>query len=284
MQLSYLEPASMDEAVRILAEHENSARVIAGGTDLVRQLQEKSLVLDYLVSLELIPLLDRMRYTEAKGLSIGTLVPIRELERSEKFDQGYVALSQAAQSLGSRAIRNVATIGGNLCNAAPCADTAPPLIGLSAKVTIAGTKGNRALPLEEFFRGPGQTVLGAGDVLVEIQVPPSAPGARSAYLKHTRSPIDLAVVGVAVVLTTKGDRVCNDARIVLGSVAPTPIRARRAEDLLRGEKLSPSLVARCASMAASEAKPISDVRATAEYRMEIISVLVRRALEQVIQE
>ena len=281
MRFNYLEPATIKEAVSLLSKYDGKARAIAGGTDLLVQIRGKTIKPEYVVDIGYIPGLDYINYDEKQGLSIGALATIRAIEKSDKLCRIYPVISQAAGLLGSVAIRNVATIGGNLCNAAPSADTAPPLIGLSARARIIGPGGERLVSLEDFFTGPGETVLKAGELLLEIQVPVPPPGTRGVYLKHGRSAVDLATVGVAVVMALESGGVCRDVKIVLGAVAPTPMRAKKAEEVLRGKKVEPALVEEAAQVASGEAQPITDVRASAEYRKEMVKVFTRRAIGQI---
>ena len=281
MRFNYLEPATIKEAVSLLSKYDGKARAIAGGTDLLVQIRGKTIKPEYVVDIGYIPGLDYINYDEKQGLSIGALATIRAIEKSDKLCRIYPVISQAAGLLGSVAIRNVATIGGNLCNAAPSADTAPPLIGLSARARIIGPGGERLVSLEDFFTGPGETVLKAGELLLEIQVPVPPPGTRGVYLKHGRSAVDLATVGVAVVMALESGGVCRDVKIVLGAVAPTPMRAKKAEGVLRGKKVEPALVEEAAQVASGEAQPITDVRASAEYRKEMVKVFTRRAIGQI---
>ena len=184
--------------------------------------------------------------------------------------------------MASMAIRNVGTIGGNLCNAAPSADTAPALIGLGARVKILGSEGERIVALEDFFTGPGTTILKTAELLVEIQVPVLAVNTKAVYLKHSmRGAIDLAIVGVAAVIAMDGE-LCQDARVVLGAVAPTPIRAKQAEEVLRGKRIDDALIEKAAQAASAESRPITDVRSSAEYRREMIKVFTRRAVREAI--
>lgn len=284
MRFNYLEPATIEEAVSLLAKYDGKAKVVAGGTDLVVQIREKLISPEYVVDIGYISGLDRIDYDETRGLRIGALATIRAIEKSSKICQVYPAISQSAGMLGSVAIRNVATIGGNLCNAAPSADTAPALIGLSAKGKIIGPDGEKIVSLEEFFTGPGCIVCEPGELLVEIQVPVPPPGTKGVYLKHGRSAIDLATVGVAVIMTMEPGAVCRDVKIVLGAVAPTPMRARKAEEVLRGKKVEPALIEKSAQAAADEARPITDVRASAEYRKEMVKVYTRRAIAQLVAQ
>jgi len=209
------------------------------------------------------------------------LAAVRSIELSPVLLQQYPVLSQAAGKIGSVAIRNVGTIGGNLCNASPSAETAPALIGLSAKVKIMGIDVERVIPLEEFFKGPGQSALSNEEMMTEIQVPVPAPNSKGVYLKHAiRGSIELAIVGVAVVMDFD-DEICSDIKIVLGAVAPTPIRAKEAEKIIKGNKLDDALIEKCARIASEESKPISDVRASTEYRKEMVKVLVRKAIKTI---
>lgn len=284
MRFEYLEPASIEEAVSLLGRYDDEARVIAGGTDLLVQIKDKSVRPEYVVDIGYIAGLDYISYDEKQGLRIGALSTIRALEKSNKISQTYPVISQAAGLLGSVAIRNVATIGGNLCNAAPSADTAPALIGLSARANIVGTGGGRVVPLEEFFTGPSETVIKRGELLVEVQVPVPPPETKGVYLKLSRTAVDLATVGVAVIVTLGNGGTCKDIKIVLGAVAPTPMRAKRAEEILRGKRVDEALIEEASRVASGEAQPITDVRASAEYRREMVKVLTRRALKQITAE
>lgn len=281
MRFNYLEPATIEEAVSLLSKYDGKAKAIAGGTDLLVQIRNKAIKPEYVVDIGYISGLDYINYDEKQGLRIGALTTIRAIEKSGKLRQLYPVISQAAGLLGSVAIRNVATIGGNLCNAAPSADTAPALIGLSAKARIAGSGGERLVSLEDFFTGPGETVLKAGEMLLEIQVPVPPPDTKGMYLKHGRSAVDLATVGVAVIMALESGGVCRDVKIVLGAVAPTPMRAKKAEEVLRGKKVEPALIEEAARVASGEAQPITDVRASAEYRREMVKVFTRRAIGQI---
>ncbi len=235
----YFEPSSVSEAVSLLAEYKDEAKVIAGGTDLLVEMKQGHIRPKYVINIKAIPGLDYIDYDPEDGLSIGTMPTIRTLEKSAELHQRYPAISQAARVLGSVSIRNVATLGGNLCNAAPSADTAPGLIGLSAKAKIAGPDGEREVLLEDFFTGLGKTALKTGEILIEIQVPVPPPDTRNVYIKYgIREMSDLPIVSVAAVLTlVPEDKVCQEIKIVLGNVAPTPVRARRAEEALRGKQM-----------------------------------------------
>ncbi len=285
MRFGYLEPSTIDEATSLLIKYEGKAKIIAGGTDLIIKMRRKAIRPQDIINLGFIPGLDYIDYNEKKGLKIGALTTIRDIEKSPILKQKYSVISQAASQLASTAIRNMATIGGNLCNASPSADMIPALIGLSASVKIIGPNGVRLVLLDDFFTGPGTTVLEAGDILTEIQVPIPVPCTEGIYLKHgIRGSVDLAIVGVAAVITLHPRRdICQDIRVVLGAVAPTPMRARQAEDMIRGKIINEELINDATHLAVSEARPISDVRASLEYRREMLKVFTRNAITQALQ-
>ena len=282
-EFTYFAPTTLDEAVILLAEHGWGARVLAGGTDLLLRLKAGQWRPRCVVNIKRIPGLDEISFDPASGLRLGTLVTAADLERSEVVQAHYPALAQGAGVMASRQIRNLATVGGNLCNGAPSADLAPPLIALGGSAVIVGSGGQRQVPLDEFFLGPGQTGLEPGELLVTVAVPPPPPGSAAVYLKHSpRRAMDIAVVGVAVAMvrsqTPVSNSRCEDVRIVLGAVAPTPLRARRAEESLRGQEVTRERVEEAARTAAQEAQPIDDVRGSAWYRRRMVEVLTRRGL------
>jgi len=280
MRFNYLEPTTIGEAISLLVKYDGKAKVIAGGTDVFVQIKNKTLKPEYLVDITGIPGLDYIDYDEKQGLRIGALTTVRAIEKSDKLRQMYPVLCQAAELLGSVAIRNVATIGGNLCNAVPSADNAPSLIGLSARAKIVGPGGERVVPLQDFFIGTGKTALKTGELLVEIQVPVPPSGTKGVYLKYMRSAVDLAVVGVAVIITLDGE-VCKDVKIVIGAVAPTPMRAKKAEEVIRDKRIDDALIDKCAQTAADEAHPRpGSIRASPEYKKEIIKLFITQAIKE----
>jgi carbon-monoxide dehydrogenase medium subunit len=212
------------------------------------------------------------------GLRIGAAVTARELELHPALGGAYRAIAESAALVGSIQVRNLATVGGNLCNAAPSADMAPPLLALEAQAVIAGPRGERRVPIAELFTGVRKTVLAPNELLVELIVPPPGPRSGGQYLRHTpRRELDIAVVGVASQLTLDGGR-CVKARIALASVAPTPLRAPAAERALEGQAVTPEALARAAALAVEAAKPISDQRGSAEFRRHLVRVLTARTL------
>lgn len=280
----YFAPQTLQEAIDIFRRQGDGGRPLAGGTDLVVQLKEggaKFPLPSYLVSLRRIPELRGIHFDESRGLRIGAGVTMAELAASPIVRERYPALAEGAGIVGSIQTMNMATVGGNVCNAAPSADTAPPLLACEAQARIAGPGGERTLPLEEFFRGPGQTALAPGELLVELALPPPAPRTGGVYRRHTpRRQMDIAVVGVAALLTLDEGDTVRRARIALGAVAPTPLRARQAEALLEGQRASDELFARAAEAAAGEARPISDVRGSAEFRRHLVRVMTERCLRE----
>ncbi len=274
----YVAPASLQEALEVLARHGEKARALAGGTDLFLRMERGGWAPEVVVDLKGLPGLADIRYDASRGLSLGALASHAAVAAHPVVREKYPALAQGAGWVGGPQMRNRGTVGGNLCNASPAADTAAPLIALDARVRLVGARGERTLPLEEFFTGPGKTVLGPGEILAEVLVP--APAARSGgdYQRRTRTAMDIAVVGAAAVVALDGGATCRGVRIALASVAPTPLRAKAAEAVLRGKDLTPGRIAEAARVAAAGARPIDDVRATAAYRRAVVEVLTRRAL------
>jgi carbon-monoxide dehydrogenase medium subunit len=236
-----------------------------------------------IVSLRRVSELKGITFSETEGLRIGSGVTMTELAESPVIQSRFAALAEGAGVIGSIQTMNMATVGGNICNAAPSADTAPPLLAHGAEAIVAGPDGQRSLPLSDFFLGPGQTALAPGELLVELRLPTPSPRTGSAYARHTpRKRMDIAVVGVAVLLTLADTDRVQTARIALGAVAPTPMRATGAQRTLEGQTISDGLIARAAEAAAGEAKPISDLRGSADFRRHIVRVMTERLLREVI--
>jgi len=270
-------PRSIDEALRVLSERGSEAKLLAGGTDLLPQLKNGLLKPACVIDLSGVERI-RTLTSDASGLHVGAAVAARTLERDATTQKTYTSLAESGALVGSVQVRNLATLGGNLCNAAPSADMAPPLLALDAEAVIVGPKGERRVPVTDFFTGVRRTVLAPDEILLEIVVP--APGARSGghYLRHTpRRELDIAVVGVASQLTLSNG-VCSKARIALAAVAPVPLRARAAEQALEGKPVTPEAIERAAELALGAAKPISDQRGSADYRRHLVRVLTRRTL------
>ena len=271
-------PGSVDECLTVLAQRGSEAKLVAGGTDLLPQMKNGVTRPGCVVDISRLSELRSIALDASGGLRLGAAVAARQIERDARLSKAFPSLVESAALVGSIQIRNLATVGGNLCNAAPSADMAPPLIALEAEAVIAGPKGRRRVPLASFFEGVRTTVLGPDELLIELVVP--APGPRSGghYLRHTpRRELDIAVVGVASQITLSNG-VCGKARISLASVAPTPVRATAAERVLEGQPLTKERIEEAATLAVEAARPISDQRGSAEFRKHLVRVLTRRTL------
>jgi CO/xanthine dehydrogenase FAD-binding subunit len=276
----YFSPESLEEVSRLLAKHGENAKLMAGGTDLLVTMKNAQTSPSCLIDLKRIPGLRKIALDAKRGSVIGALVTVHEIEDSLLIRKHFPPLAMAASVVGSLQIRNKATLGGNLCHASPAADLAPPLIALGAKVRIFSESGERIVELEDFFLGPGTTRLKTGEILIEIEIPPMAPRSGGSYLKFSlRKEMALAVVGVATVLTLDPvNSVCKKARIALGAVAPTPIRAKEAERALEGRQIEKDLIERASDLAAEASRPIRDLRGSVWYRKEMTRVLVERSI------
>ncbi|MFH1137479.1 MAG: xanthine dehydrogenase family protein subunit M [Pseudomonadota bacterium] len=278
-RFTYLSPRSLREASALLAAHGDKARLMAGGTDLLIRMSHRAMTPEFVIGLGRLPGLDYLRFDPDKGLSIGALAKLSGVAESSEVNRYYPALAQSAAVTATVQIRNMGTVVGNICNAAPSADNACPLLVHDAEVLAAQPGGERIIPLDEFFRGPGLTALEPGEIVKEIRLP--APGRRTAsnYQKiSARSKVDIAATAVAALIGLDEEGLCSKARIALGAVGPTPLRARRAEKILEGRAPSPELIAQAGAAAAEESSPISDVRASAGYRKAMVEVLTKRAL------
>lgn len=275
----YIRPSSFEEACRLLSRSGGQSRVIAGGTDLLVQIRQGKLHPEAVISLRDIPEISRISLKSGHGVAIGAMTPLDVVESSKEILENFRPVAEAAGQIGSAQVRSRATIGGNLCNAAPSADMAPSLIAYGATVIISNGSKDRNIPLEDFFTGPGLSALKNGELMREIHIPLPPQPSFGMYLKTSRSSMDLAMVGVGMLAVFESDgETCQDLRLVLGAVAPTPIRARDAENMATGHKLEDELIDKVGQMASDEARPISDVRSTASYRKSLIKVMVRRTL------
>lgn len=277
-EFGYFAARSIEEAVSLLSEYGVRAKVIAGGTDLLVGIKLKRIQPDYLINIKTIAGIDRLKEYDG-GLRIGTGCNFHQIENARSVKEGYTALYEAARSVSSRQIKNMGTIGGNLCNASPASDCAPALLVLGARAEIKGRGEVRQISLEELFIGPGETSLAANEILKEITIPPLGFHTGSAFLKIGRVSADLAKINVAVFVRRAG-QVCKECRIALGSVAKTSLRAKGAESMLRGEQYTDSLLETVSQRVSEEIAPISDVRSTQEYRREVSKVLIKKALER----
>jgi carbon-monoxide dehydrogenase medium subunit len=274
LPFEFFEPKTVDEAVRLLDTA--NAKVMAGGVDLVLKMRLRLTLPDAVISLQKIPGLDYIESNPA-GLRFGALASIRQIELSPLVQKNWAVLYEAVHQIASVQTKTMGTAVGNLCVATPASDIAPPLFVLGAKVKIVGLNYEKLVPIENFFVAVGKTILEPNEIVTEIFVPGMPAGTGSAFLKAAKTADDIAKVNAAVTVTVT-DKICKDARIALGSVAPTPIRVTEAEQALKGQKLDETMFARAAEAAADAVRPISDIRSTAKYRKEMVRVLVTDAL------
>ena len=274
----YLRPKSSKEALqqkKIIA----GAKFISGGTDLLVQIKNRELQPPALISLRSIPELATIEING--GARIGALATISDIIQHNELGLNYPVLVEAARRLGSVQIRNVATVGGNLCNCSPSADMALPLLVLEAKVRLRTAKARREIQISEFFKGPGESCLSSDEILTDILLDPPHQKAKATFLKKGRVKMDLAIASLAVLLEMEGGK-CRKARIAAGSVAPVPLRLYKVEALLEGNALSKDLVSKAQQLAREIVSPITDIRATEEYRRQIVRVYVKRGLEKIL--
>ena len=275
-KFDYLKPTTMEEALSLLEKHKGEAKIVAGGTDVMVWLKTQWKAPEALISLKHIPELNHI--SENGSFTIGSLATLASIQKHPAIRETFPVLIDAVNNIGSVQIRNVGTIGGNICNAAPSADTGVALLTLGAKVKIVGSKGEKIVDLEDFFIGPNETVLTPEEIVSEFIIPRPQSITGGAYWKHTRrKALQLPLVGIGVTLSFEDDLVtCNEAKIALGVAAPTPIRAREAEEILRGKQIDEALLRKAGETAADKSRVRDTVRCSAWYRRDIIRVYVRR--------
>jgi carbon-monoxide dehydrogenase medium subunit len=278
-EINYEVPTTVAQAVTMLKRHGEKARPLCGGTDLLIQLRAGVRRPDYIVDLKHIKELRQIKFDAKKGVRLGAAVPCIEVFESEAMRKHYPGLTEAAHLIGSLQIQNRASVGGNLCNGSPAADTTPALIAVGAKARIAGGRAPREVAVEDFVISPGRTVLKPGEILVEFVISAPKPHTSDSYLRFIpRNEMDIAVVGVGTSITLDGD-IVKAARIGLGAVGPTPIYAARASESLIGKKLDRAAIEAASQFAIEVATPIDDMRGTAEFRKHIVGVLTQRTIQ-----
>ena len=272
-------PVTLSDALALVIKPGITVRALAGGSDIIDQLKNGRRNADLVVDVKRIPELQVLEMRE-DGLHIGAARCCTDVHHDANVNRLYKALADSSGLVGSIQIQNRAAVGGNVCNAAPSADTTPALLIHDARAVIAGSSGTRTIPLTDFFTGPGQTVLQRGEILQELVLPTPPERSASAYLRFIpRNEMDIAVAGVGSYLELNPDgRTIARARIALASVAPTPVRARAAEAALEGREIGDGLIIEAAEAAVQSANPITDVRGSAEYRKELVKVLAERTL------
>jgi CO/xanthine dehydrogenase FAD-binding subunit len=286
--LDYAAPRSVDEAAALLSQHGDQARVLAGGTDIIVQVREGRRSVALLVDIKSIPEVNQLSYTPDQGLIIGAAVPCYQIYGHADIAAAYPGLIDAVSLVGGIQIQGRASIGGNLCNASPAADTIPALIVHNAVCVVAGPQGRqgrREVPVEQFCTGPGRTVLQNNEFLVALRFPAPQANSGAAYLRFIpRNEMDIAVVGTGASVVLSADQASfASARVALGAVAPTPLLVDAAGAAVAGKPVSDETIQRAAEAAQAAARPIDDMRGTAQYRRHLVGVLTRRALRGAIQ-
>lgn len=278
----YLVPQTSAETLEMVSRLGSKAKILAGGTDLLVVMKAKAITPEYLIDINGVEEFKGIQYEEGKGVEIGATTKLSEIQYSEAIIAKYPALAYAAGEVGSAQVRNMASLGGNSCNASPAAETPPPLVALGAKVVVSGINGDRELPLEEFIQGVRQIDLAEGEILARFILPEPAQRSACRYAyQGRRDAMEIDCVNMAVNLELDDDKeTVKSVKLVMGSVYPKPLVSEEVPALLIGQKLSDELIEKAATAAQGEAKPIDDIRASAEYRQEIVKVLARRLLKE----
>ncbi len=279
----YARPGTVGEAVRLLSEHGEKARVLAGGTDILVQLRGGFRTAEWVIDVKEIPALDEIAWDEASGLTIGAAAPCYRIYENEDVKKHYPGLIDVASLIGGTQIQGRASLGGNLCNAAPSADAVPIMIALEASCLIVGPNGERTVAVEDFCTAPGKNVLAAGELLVSLHFPAPKVNSGAHYLRFIpRNEMDIAVAGAGVSVVLDNGNFAS-ARVALASVAPTPLFVKQAGDALAGQPVNDESIQRAADIAKQAAKPIDDMRGTVRYRKHLCEVLTRRALHVAVE-
>lgn len=273
---TYLRPSNVKEAFAMLAEHQDDCKVICGGQSLLIVMRQGLVVTDYLIDLKKVDELNYITYDDKAGLKIGATTIHRAIEKSDVIAKKYPVLVDMEEKLASIQVRNWGTIGGNLAHADAAGDPAPVLIALDATIKVGGAKGERTMPLEEFYTDLFETALEPGEIVLEVCAPPVAPKTATTYKKFNLLESDQGIVSVAVTISLDADGTCKVARIVLGNAASTTLRAKNTEALLVGKKLDDALFEKAGEAASAEAEPVGDIHASEDYRRHLIKVLTRR--------
>lgn len=278
----YYAPESAAEACQLLTQHMDGAKILCGGSDLMAKMKHGLVAPKVLVSIKKLPGIRKVEYVPNRGVIIGAASSHNDLVFSEVINEKYPSVANAAASMAANQIRHVGTVGGNIISAVPSADLPPILIALKASVKIVGPDGERTLPLEDVFAGPGKTVLAPNEILTEIVIPDQKTTGSTYHKFALRRAGALAVVGVAVAVEMKND-VIEDARVVLGAVAPVPMRAVKTEEFLKGKEASDEVFEEAGKIAYSECRPITDFRASEEYRRDLVRVYTKRSLKKAVK-
>lgn len=284
-KFTYLRPTSAAEACDFLKHYGSRAKIMAGGTDLINFMQKKAIQPEYLVDIKEIAGMDAITYSEDDGLTIGALAKLRDIELSPVVRKYYPVISESVHLIASTQIRSKGTLVGNVVNASPSADGVPSLFVLNAELQMLSSEGTRTVPINHFYQGFKKTDLRPDELVTAIHVPKMKKDETASYLALTvRKAMDLAIVGVAAKLTLDAENVCRDAEIALGAVAVSCVRSPKAEAVLIGNKVTEELAEEAGLAAMEDCKPISDVRASADYRHDMVRVFTRRAILKCIEK
>ncbi|MEA3332124.1 MAG: FAD binding domain-containing protein [Pseudomonadota bacterium] len=280
-QFTFLMPTSLSEACALLEEHQGKIKIKAGGTDMIVRLSHRAVKPDYLMALKKIPDLNKISYCPEAGLTIGALALLREVEISPLVLKQAPMLARAAHATATVQIRNMGTVMGNVCNASPSADNIPTLVAMNATIVASSGDQEREIPIDEFFLGPGRSALQANEIATAIKVPALAAKSGVSYQKISpRSKVDIAAVNIGALVTLDEAGKCKAVRISMGAVGPTPLRAKQAEEFLLEKEITDETLAEAGRLAAEDASPITDVRASREYRKLMVEVMTTRALKE----
>lgn len=274
----YHTPDSLEQAFELMAESRGKSRYIAGGTDLMPRIKQDVIQPEFLISLRRIEELQGIALND-DFLTIAAATLLRDIETSPRVRSAAPSLQRAVHLLANVQVRNVATLGGNLANASPAADSPPPLLVYESELLLIGPGGERRVTLDDFFLGPGQTCLQEGEIIKEVRIPRKHQGRKTAFLKIGRTAKDLALVNAAVLIEVQG-RTCSFCRLATGAVAPVPLRLKAVEDFVTGQELTESILEQVKTKVANEVSPISDLRASKDYRRELAGTLIKRGIEQ----
>jgi len=281
---TYLQPGSVKEALAMLAEHKDECKIICGGQSLLIVMRQGLVQVEYLVDIKGLNDLNYIKYDDKGGLKIGATTTHRTIEKSDVIVKKYPILADMEEKLASIQVRNWGTIGGNLAHADAAGDPAPVLTALNASVKVGSAKGERTIPLDDFYTDLFETAMEPGEIVLEVQVPPPAPKSATAYKKFNLLESDQGIVAVAASITLDGGDTCKDARIVLGNAAPTSIRAKKAESVLIGKELTDALFEKAGEAASQECEPVGDIHASEEYRRHLVGVLTKRMAKEAFEQ
>jgi CO/xanthine dehydrogenase FAD-binding subunit len=275
-EFRYLKAHTLEQAISLMGKHSDKLNIIAGGTDLVVLMKDRAVTPEYVLDIKPISSCRYIKWDDEGGLRIGALTSVNEILHSDIIKEKYFALYQAAYSLGTTQIRNMATIGGNVCRSSPGADLIPSLIVYGAKLRLAGARGERIVPIEDFFTGPGKNIL-EQEILSEVQLPVFGKSQRSFFIKLARGGEDIAKVNCAVRTLVENGRF-KDVRIAVGSVAPTPVVAKKVEQALVGAGTDDNVISEAIEKLSEDVNPITDVRSNREYRVYVSKILIKRLI------